>query len=263
VYTVEQRRPLTVRGRVIADCVRVVRTRNKIVDLKTDYCPGVGVAGVDALRGGRWLRADLHDMGVPMDLLAVRAARHGCHYVFDPLGFPDGERLTVTVRGPGQPSQTFEHHARQPLYVGVDAEARHGRWLVQVAGKQRTARQVIYWAGQCRGAFLVPPPSRAPSLTLVAQEAVADSVRHTLIGTGWKPGEPLLLTTAGAGWETQTSPLGQADAAGRSRPAVVPIADSAARGEYSFILRGAAQSATLTLVCRPAGFCAVKSWRAP
>lgn len=263
VYTVESRFALSVRGKVVQDCVRVVRTRDGAADLKTDYCPGIGMAGFDTLRGSRWLRADLLDLAGEMDLIGVRASSRGCEYVFEPLAFPDEEELSVSVRGPGLPAETLKHPSQQNLHVGLAPDARHGRWLVRVEGKQRTARHVIYWNGECRGAFLVPPPARGPSLTLVAQDATPGSAKFTLVGTGWKPGEPLLLTTAGAGWETQTSPLGKADVLGRSNPAVVPIADTAARGEYIFTLRGAAQSATLALVCRAEGFCAVKSRRVP
>jgi hypothetical protein len=88
-FRAEAQLAMHVLGKDIEDCVRVVRT-HVIVDRKTDYCAGVGIAGFDMLMpNDKWVRAELVAIAGETDLIAVKSSARvpgGCEYVFDPLG---------------------------------------------------------------------------------------------------------------------------------------------------------------------------------
>jgi len=270
-YRVESKFARRVLGTEYPDCVRVVRMRGGIVDYNTEYCPSVGVAAFEMLTGAAaWARAELVAIGGEADLIAVKSGARGCEYVFDPLvpidpRLPGGGNLTLTVSPPGLQPMTFQRPADENIHVGLPAEAPRGLWRVEIKGSSerlgRSSLQTISWSGACRGDFLAPPPALGPSVTLVRQEAEPGRVTLTAMGAGWKADEPLTLTLAGPGWNTQTSPLGTANAAGVSPAVVVPFAHNLPRGDFTFTMRGTTQAATLTVKCQDAGFCAVKFWR--
>ena len=262
-YRVESKFGVRVLGKNVEDCVRVVRTRGGTVTYKTEYCPGVGIAAIEILTGAaKWMRAELVAVAGEIDLIAVKSGVQGCEYIFDPLG-PSAGNHTVTVGPPGQSPVTVERPANENIHVNVPRDANRGQWRVEIKDQYRTAFQTFYWSGACRADFLAPPPSLGPSLTLVREDAEPGRVTLTVVGVGWRAHEPLTLTLAGPGWNTQTSPFGTANAAGVSSAVVVPFADTLPRGDFTFTMLGTTQSATLTVQCHNAGFCAVKFWRRP
>jgi len=74
LYRVESQSAMHVLGKDIQDCVRVVRT-HVVVDRKTDYCPGVGIAAFETLiASDKWLRAELVAVTAETDLIAVKSS---------------------------------------------------------------------------------------------------------------------------------------------------------------------------------------------
>ena len=256
-YRIESRSTLQVRGKEIADCLRVVRTRGGTVDYKADYCPGIGIAAFEILSGGTWLHGDLTaDVG-EVELIGLKASYRGCEHIFVPQVQP-GLPLTVTVAAPGQPTDTSQSLSGRYINIVIPTGAPPGIWRIDVAGPYRnwSAQAVIWWSGACRADFLTPRPAMGPSVAVVQQEAMPGRVMLSVVGVGWKPGEPLTVKVAGPGWYPQTIPFGTANQAGVSQAGVVPFPDVLPRGTFTITMEASTQTATLTVVCEPSGFCA-------
>ena len=129
--------------------------------------------------------------------------------------------------------------------------------------RARTTLQTFFWSGACRANFLAPPPLLGPSVTLVGEDAEPGKVTLSVAGVGWGANEPLTITLAGPGWNTQTSPFGPANGLGVSPVFTVPFRDNLPRGEFTFTMKGATETATLAVECSEAGYCTPKFWRRP
>jgi hypothetical protein len=176
---------------------------------------------------------------------------------------PD-EELKVSIDNttlpPGTERYTSQRHSSEYIHVGLDAQAKHGRYLVSVEGTRSRAFAYysMEWTGACRARLLAPPPSFEPSFSLIGQEAEKEGhITFTMMGSGWKAGEPLTFAQKWPGKDVPPIPMGKADELGVS-PVILSDLDIPSKGTHTFTLKGLARTAILTVECRGDGVCFAK-----